>query len=154
MQNELLDEVLFALAKNPDVTSKQDFQKLANPIYARYPVNGSVAGFRLLERYRELIANGELESDTRILRILRKRAIRSLSGVAVISLLTKFWGCPGKCVFCPTFDNLPKSYVPNEPAVMRAELNEFDPVRQVQNRLRSLELTGHLIAKCDVRIIG
>ena len=37
---------------------------------------------------------------------------------------------------------------------MRAELNAFDPVLQVQNRLRSLEVTGHAIAKCDVRIIG
>ncbi len=154
MQNELYDEILFSLDADKTITDKQDFQKLANSIYARYPVSGSVAGFRLLERYRELISLGKLENDTRIIRILRKRAVRSLSGVAVISLLTKFWGCPGKCVYCPTFDNLPKSYVPHEPAVMRAEMNEFDPVRQVQNRLRSLELTGHLIEKCDIRIIG
>ncbi len=37
---------------------------------------------------------------------------------------------------------------------MRAEFNLFDPVKQVQNRLKSLESTGHAIAKCDVRIIG
>jgi elongator complex protein 3 len=95
-----------------------------------------------------------MSEDIRIWKLLRKRAIRSLSGVSVISLLTKFWGCPGKCIFCPTYDNLPKSYITNEPAVMRAELNEFDPVKQIQNRLRSLELTGHTIEKCDVRIIG
>ena len=94
-----------------------------------------------------------MTEDIRIWKLLRKRAIRSLSGVSVISLLTKFWGCPGKCIFCPTYDNLPKSYITNEPAVMRAELNEFDPVKQIQNRLRSLELTGHTIEKCDVRII-
>lgn len=33
-------------------------------------------------------------------------------------------------------------------------MNEFDPVRQVQNRLRSLEITGNAIAKCDIRVIG
>ena len=33
-------------------------------------------------------------------------------------------------------------------------MNGFDPVRQVQNRLRSLEITGNAIAKCDIRIIG
>ncbi len=33
-------------------------------------------------------------------------------------------------------------------------MNDFDPVRQVQNRLRSLEITGNAIAKCDVRVIG
>jgi elongator complex protein 3 len=37
---------------------------------------------------------------------------------------------------------------------MRAELNEFDAFRQVQNRLRSLEMIGHGTQKCDVRIIG
>lgn len=37
---------------------------------------------------------------------------------------------------------------------MRAEMNEFDPVKQVQNRLRGLRITGHHIDKCDVRIIG
>lgn len=80
--------------------------------------------------------------------------MRSLSGVTVVSLLTKFWGCPGKCVYCPTFEGLPKSYIPNEPAVMRAELNKFDPVLQIHNRLRALEVTGHKIEKNDVRIIG
>lgn len=37
---------------------------------------------------------------------------------------------------------------------MRAQMNEFDPVKQVYNRLRSLRITGHCIDKCDVRIIG
>lgn len=37
---------------------------------------------------------------------------------------------------------------------MRAQLNAFDPVRQIQNRLRGLRITGHTIDKCDVRVIG
>jgi len=49
---------------------------------------------------------------------------------------------------------LPKSYIPNEPAVMRASLNEFDAIKQIHNRLRSLDITGHNIDKCDDRIIG
>lgn len=89
----------------------------------------------------------------RVRKVLRKRAIRSLSGVSVISLLTKFWGCPGKCIYCPTYEGLPKSYITDEPAVQRAELNEFDPFRQIQNRLTSLSMTGNAITKCDVRII-
>ncbi len=80
--------------------------------------------------------------------------MRSLSGVSVISLLTKFWGCPGKCIYCPTYEGLPKSYISDEPAVQRAEMNAFDPFLQVQNRLQSLSITGNAISKCDVRIIG
>lgn len=37
---------------------------------------------------------------------------------------------------------------------MRAQLNQFDPVRQIQNRLRGLRITGHTIDKCDIRVIG
>ncbi len=37
--------------------------------------------------------------------------------------------------------------------VRRAELNKFDPVLQIHNRLRALEVTGHKIEKNDVRII-
>ncbi len=37
---------------------------------------------------------------------------------------------------------------------MRAELNKFDPILQIHNRLRGLEVTGHTIEKNDVRIIG
>lgn len=33
-------------------------------------------------------------------------------------------------------------------------MNEFDPFRQIQNRLESLRMTGNAISKCDVRIIG
>lgn len=33
-------------------------------------------------------------------------------------------------------------------------MNEFDPFRQIQNRLQSLKMTGNAISKCDVRIIG
>lgn len=33
-------------------------------------------------------------------------------------------------------------------------MNEFNPYLQVQNRLRSLQITGNAISKCDVRIIG
>ena len=37
---------------------------------------------------------------------------------------------------------------------MRAELNKFDPIMQIHNRLRALEITWHKIEKNDVRIIG
>lgn len=33
-------------------------------------------------------------------------------------------------------------------------MNQFDPFLQVQNRLRSLQITGNAISKCDVRVIG
>jgi elongator complex protein 3 len=144
--------IVEAVILDETIRTKQDLQKVQNRILKEFGAPSAPPVFRLLETYLKNLQGKT--PDSRIIKLFRKRAVRSLSGVSVISLLTKFWGCPGKCVYCPTFPDLPKSYVPSEPAVMRAELNAFDPARQVQNRLRSLESTGHAIAKCDVRIIG
>ena len=158
MQNtqEILDAIINAarleLITNPEL-SKESFHKIKNDIYKGFNIPKPFPSIRILERYDERVDAGEFPEDDIIRRLFRKRGVRSLSGVTVISLLTKFWGCPGKCVYCPTFEGLPKSYIPHEPAVMRAELNKFDPVLQIQNRLRALEVTGHKIEKNDVRII-
>ncbi len=154
MIDGLLERLIDGLVQDSKIVTKRDFQKYSNTLYRETGVAFPFPAHELIEEYQVGIRDGRYIRDTRVWNILRKRAVRSLSGVSVISFLTKFWGCPGKCVYCPTFDTLPKSYVPNEPAVMRAVANDFDPVLQIQNRLRSLEATGHVIAKCDVRVIG
>ena len=153
-QQILIDRILAVLVARPDITTKDDFQRLQNELYAGEDVAEPFPTIDYIERYRALVREGVYIEDPRIQRVLRKRAIRSLSGIAVVSVLTRPYACPGQCVYCPNYTNLPKSYVPDEPAVMRAELNEFDPIRQVQNRLYALTLTGHTIDKCDIRIIG
>lgn len=159
MQNvqEILDQIinegLKQLMENPEL-SKQEFHKIKNDVYKGFKIPKPFPSIRILERYDERVSEWEFAEDEEFRRLLRKRGVRSLSGVTVISLLTKFWGCPSKCVYCPTFEGLPKSYIPNEPAVMRAQLNKFDPILQIHNRLRALEVTGHKIEKNDIRIIG
>jgi len=87
-------------------------------------------------------------------KVLIKRPIRSLSGIINVSVLTKPYPCPGKCIFCPTQKNIPKSYLAGEPAVQRAIANKFSPYKQVEMRLKALKLTGHPIDKVELRIIG
>ncbi len=153
-QTIIIDEILHALADNPSIATKNEFHKIKNNTLAKYRVSEWPSHIEMIERYEELLTAWEIVDELRIRKVLRKRAVRSLSGVSVISLLTKFWGCPGKCVYCPTYEWLPKSYISDEPAVQRAEMNEFDAFRQIQNRLQSLRMTGNAISKCDVRIIG
>lgn len=151
---KIIDQILLALAEHIEITDKEQFHRLKNEILAEYKIAEGPSHIAMLDRYSELVREGKIIDDLRIRRVLRKRAVRSLSGVSVISLLTKFWGCPGKCIYCPTYEGLPKSYISDEPAVQRAEMNAFDPFLQIQNRLRSLSITGNAISKCDVRIIG
>jgi len=157
-KTKILDELLIAwlnaTKKDPENFSKDNFHKLKNEIYKKYKIAKPFQSIELIERYEELVTDGTLEENLFFKKILRKRWVRSLSGITVISLLTDFFGCPWKCVYCPTFEWLPKSYIPDEPAVQRAVLNNFDPIMQIHNRLRALEITGHTIEKNDVRIIG
>jgi elongator complex protein 3 len=155
MHNTLLiDTILYALDADVSIETKEQFQVLRNTILAKTWESTSPSHIEFIERYNELVKSWQIHDSHRIRKVLRKRAVRSLSGVSVISLLTKFWGCPGKCIYCPTYEWLPKSYISDEPAVQRAEMNQFDPYLQIQNRLSSLEITGNAISKCDVRIIG
>nr|MDD3720478.1 tRNA uridine(34) 5-carboxymethylaminomethyl modification radical SAM/GNAT enzyme Elp3 [Candidatus Gracilibacteria bacterium] len=150
---QIIDEII-KLSLEREIENKEDFHKTQNEVYKRYKLPEAIQSVEILERYNELVKEGIVEDVNNFRKVLRKRGVRSLSGVTVISLLTEFFGCPGKCIYCPTFEGLPKSYIPNEPAVQRAKLNLFDPIKQIHNRLRALEITGHKIEKNDVRIIG
>ena len=86
--------------------------------------------------------------------LLRVKPIRTASGVATVTILTKPWPCPGQCIFCPADIRMPKSYLANEPGAQRAEANYFDPYLQVTNRLESLAAMGHTLAKVEIIILG
>ena len=109
---------------------------------------------KLLSAYHILIKSKKIKSSPELEKLLTKRAVRTMAGVAIITVLTKAYPCPGKCVFCPTEVRMPKSYLSNEPAVMRAILNDFDPHRQIKMRLRALKANGHKTDKVELIIIG
>jgi elongator complex protein 3 len=94
------------------------------------------------------------QEENKIIRTLITRPVRSLSGIVNISVLTKPYPCPGKCTYCPQEKGTPKSYLKSEPAVMRAIANNYDPYKQVKSRIESLEITGHLTDKIELRIVG
>ncbi|TSC94926.1 MAG: elongator complex protein 3 [Parcubacteria group bacterium Athens1014_10] len=115
---------------------------------------GLLPNIKLLAAYRQLLKNKKIKRNLKLETLFKKRAVRTLSGVAVIAVLTKPYPCPGKCFYCPSEKKMPKSYLSNEPAVMRAILCEFDPYKQVKTRLDSLEITGHLTDKVELIIMG
>ena len=108
----------------------------------------------LLKVYHELVKNGKIRQSVKIESLLRLKPVRSLSGIVNVSVLTKSYPCPGKCIFCPTQKGVPKSYLDTEPAVMRAILNQYEPQKQVEMRLKALKNIGHPIDKIELRIIG
>lgn len=108
----------------------------------------------MLALYKELVAEGGEKANPLALLALRKLKTKSNSGIAVVSLLTKPFPCPGRCTYCPTEENMPKSYLSKEPAAARALMNDFDPYMQITNRLKALEMNGHPIDKVEMILIG
>ena len=108
----------------------------------------------VLALYRELVEEGAEPVNLLAERALRKLKTKSNSGIAVVSLLTKPFPCPGRCTYCPTEENMPKSYLSKEPAAARALMNDFDPYLQITNRLKALEMNGHPVDKIEMIVIG
>jgi elongator complex protein 3 len=132
---------------------QEDFGKLKKSLCKQFslpmPTNAD-----LRDRYNQLLEEKKLKRSEKFEAALMSRLIRTRSGVAVVAVLTKAYPCPGKCIYCPSEQDMPKSYLSNEPAVMRAIDSQFDPYRQMQNRLRSLELNGHKTDKIELIVMG
>jgi elongator complex protein 3 len=108
----------------------------------------------LVAVYRELVESGEWDADESLLAAIRLKPVRTLSGVTTVTVLTKPYPCPGKCIFCPDDIRMPKSYLPDEPGAMRAVENNFDPYAQVASRLEALASVGHPTDKIELLILG
>jgi len=112
------------------------------------------SNIELLKAYHELLRKGRIKKSKKIENLLKTRPVRSLSGIINISVLTKSYPCPGKCLYCPIEKGIPKSYVSGEPAVERAKRLKFDPYLQVKKRIEMLENEGHPTDKIELRIVG
>ncbi len=108
----------------------------------------------LVAAYNQIVEAGKIEPDRLLLEKIRMKPMRTLSGVTTVTVLTKAYPCPGKCIFCPTDVRMPKSYLPDEPGAMRALEHQFDPYEQVNARIRALENLGHPTDKIELLILG
>lgn len=115
---------------------------------------GFIPKHALVTVYRQMVESGDWDEDEALLRAIRMKPIRTLSGVTTVTVLTKYHPCPGNCIFCPQEDQLPKSYLSEEPGAKRGVENNFDPFDQVHNRIRALEAVGHPTDKIELLILG
>ena len=83
-----------------------------------------------------------------------RKTSRTISGVTPVAVMAQPGPCPGSCVFCPTYDEAPKSYTPESPAVLRAIASKFDPYKQTDLRLKILKKMGHPDDKIEMIIMG
>ncbi len=126
-------------------------------ILRRHPRQGQ--GFfsrsQLIAGYRAFAPQvGFAIPEERFIAQLQLRPVRTQSGVTPVTVLTKPFPCPGKCVFCPNDVRMPKSYLSDEPGCQRAEANGFDPYLQTYQRLSAFRNIGHATDKAELIVLG
>ncbi len=124
-------------------------------ILRRHPKDGRGIFSRseLIAGYRHLAERHDWQSES-VIEKLRMKPVRSLSGVTPVTILTKPFPCPGKCVFCPNDVKMPKSYLSREPGAQRAGMHQFDPYDQTMARLNALYRIGHPVDKIELIVLG
>ncbi len=126
----------------------------AQRAYPKSNGGGFIPKHALVAVYTQKVANGDWDEDESLLEKIRMKPTRTLSGVTTVTVLTRFHPCPGECIFCPQEDELPKSYLSEEPGAKRGVEHAFDPYLQVSNRIQALEAVGHPTDKIELLILG
>jgi len=152
---------------------KRDFSQ--NP--STIDVNSYLKRFNLKKTDLIRIYNDMDEPNYELKKRLIKKIQKSQSGIISISVLTSgtpeytnkdgirvkgTFSCLHNCSFCPnekpSIDNnwtqQPKSYLYTEPAVLRANQNDFDPIKQMNSRISSLIRMGHQVDKIELIVLG
>ena len=113
-------EDIINLILSNKIHSKEDLHKIKVKLCKKYNMNLIPSDSEILAR---LPADFSDEERDTAVSILRKKSTRTISGVAIVAVMTSPENCPhGKCIPCPggVIDNTPQSYTGYEPATLRA----------------------------------
>ena len=100
--------------------------------------------------------------------LLRKKPGRNISGITCITVITapfpdgQKFSCKHNCYYCPNepahkdnnWQAQPRSYLFNEPAVLRANQHKFYAIGQMLNRLDTYYSNGHVPDKIEIIVEG
>ncbi len=148
---DVLVALLEAVRGAPDLSQEQLSKIMRDHTL---PNGDMLSKDRIIRGYRALCRREGRPVDGAMIRRLRVKPTRTISGVAPVAVLTKPHPCPGECIFCPGPTGMPKSYLPDEPGAMRAAAHNFDPHDQTASRIAALREIGHTVDKIELLILG
>lgn len=93
----------------------------------------------------------------RLAPFVRRKPSRTLSGVAIVAVMTAPAPCPhGVCAYCPggVANGSPQSYTGEEPSALRGAQFGWDARAIVEHRLATLTTIGHPTSKVEVIVMG
>lgn len=83
-----------------------------------------------------------------------RKPTKTIAGVTPIAVMCEPRPCShGVCRYCPVFD-VPQSYTPASPPVLRAKRHNYESYGQIESRLKAFELMNHPTEKIEIIILG
>ena len=131
--------------------SKEEIAKIKKKICKKYGLSKIPSDADILKVFKGREEYNQLRA------ILRVKPVRTISGVAVVSVMTSPAPCPhGRCVPCPggVEKGTPQSYIGLEPAAQRGAQHGYNPFKQVLARLKELSELGHDVDKVEIIVMG
>jgi len=169
--NSLMESIADEFENNIDnFHTIGDIDKFKKNIQKKYKYTISNSEFIKIYKYLNL-------DNQQLRNLITKKKCKSNSGVLVITILTSAhpkyidddgevktarFSCKHDCAYCPNepahegnnWVAQPRSYLYSEPAVLRANANDFDPIKQMNSRISSLINMGHIPDKLEVIVLG
>jgi len=169
--NQLMEKIACEFESNiENLKTNNDIDKFKKDIQKKYKYTISNAEFIKIYKYLNL-------NNQHLRNLITKKKCKSNSGVLVITVLTSAhpqyineygekktsrFSCKHDCAYCPNepahegnnWVAQPRSYLYSEPAVLRANANDFDPIKQMNSRISTLINMGHIPDKLEIIILG
>jgi len=83
-----------------------------------------------------------------------RKPTKTISGITPVAVMLPPRKCNhGACIYCPNL-NVPQSYTPKSPVVMRAMSVKYDAYKQVVDRLKAFKVMNHPTDKIELIIMG
>jgi len=83
-----------------------------------------------------------------------RKPTKTISGITPVAVMLPPRKCEhGMCIYCPNL-NVPQSYTPKSPVVMRAMRLNYDSFKQVKARIKAFEVMNHPTDKIELIIMG
>jgi elongator complex protein 3 len=83
-----------------------------------------------------------------------RKPTKTISGITPVAVMLPPRKCKhGCCIYCPNL-NVPQSYTPKSPVVLRASNVKYDSFKQVEGRLEAYRVMNHPVEKIELIIMG
>lgn len=152
--------------KNPIENIRKNFEKIYSSMFRSKKI--SMKKMDLVIVYKEMIENNEIKNNDTLSMLLQKKPSRNISGITSITLVMsphpngQSFSCKHNCYYCPNepahegnnWQDQPRSYLYNEPAVHRANENGFKAYEQMISRMNVLYANGHTVDKLEIILEG